>query len=95
MGASCSQQIARSPWRKAAAGRPLSSIVSSQLAKIEQLHERLLAAAALLDQAAAEIRDVPLQPCSENVLHIGTALAEIFDILRAIYAVRPDLEPPH
>jgi hypothetical protein len=64
------------------------------VAQIEQLHERLLAAAALLDHASGEIRDIPLQPCSDNVLHIGTALAEIFDILRAIYAVRPDLEPP-
>ena len=62
--------------------------------QIERLHERLLAAAALLDAAAGEIRDIPLDPPTENVRRIGIALAEIFDILRAIYAVRPDLAPP-
>jgi hypothetical protein len=86
--------MACSPARNGRRAWPLNSIVSGQLAKIEQLHERLLAAASLLDQASGEIRDIPLQPSSDNVLHIGAALTEIFDILRAIYAVRPDLEPP-
>ena len=61
--------------------------------RIEQLHERLLAAASLLDAAAGEVRDIKLEPASANVRHIGNALAEIYEILRSIYAVRPDLTP--
>ena len=64
------------------------------MAQIDQLHERLLGVAALLDEAAAEIRDLPLAPETDNIRHVGKALSEIFEILRSIYAVRPDPTPP-
>jgi hypothetical protein len=63
------------------------------MATVEDLHNKLRVAAALLDNAAGEIRDLPLAPTKQNVRHIGEALASIFEIMRAIYAVRPDLTP--
>jgi hypothetical protein len=63
------------------------------LATVDELHNRLRVAAALLDAAAQEVRDIPLAPPKENIRHLGEALAAIFDVLRAIYAVRPDLTP--
>ena len=50
-------------------------------------------ASVLLDDAAKEVRDLPLAPTKENIHHIADALASVFDVLRAIYAVRPDLTP--
>jgi hypothetical protein len=63
------------------------------MSPIEVLHQRLLVISSLLDTAAAEVRDIPLSPVKENFHHIGKALAEIYDLLRSIYAVRPDLVP--
>ena len=63
------------------------------MASTDVLHQRLLVAASLLDTAAGEVRDVPLLPVEDNIHHIGNALAEIYELLRAIYAVRPDLVP--
>ena len=60
---------------------------------IDVLHQRLLIAASFLDTAAGEIRENQLSPVQDNIHHIGKALAEIYDLLRAIYAVRPDLVP--
>src|SRR6266404_8909814 len=63
------------------------------MAPLDELHHRLRVAAALLDSAAQDVRDIPLAPPKENIRHLGQALAAIFDVLRAIYAVRPDLTP--
>jgi hypothetical protein len=58
-----------------------------------ELHDRLRVAAALLDSAAALVRDIPLAPPKENIRHIADALAAIFDVLRAVYIARPELTP--
>jgi hypothetical protein len=63
------------------------------MGQIEQLHERLLSASALLDTAAGEIREVGLEPVDENIQRIGKALVEVLDILHTVYAVRSDLTP--
>src|SRR5438067_13776564 len=63
------------------------------MASVDELHNRLRVAAALLDTAAHEVRDIPLAPPKENIRHLGHALAAVFDVLRSIYAVRPDLTP--
>jgi len=63
------------------------------MAPLDELHHRLRVAAALLDSAAQDVRDIALAPPKENIRHLGQALAAIFDVLRAIYAVRPDLTP--
>lgn len=61
---------------------------------IEDLHNKLRVAAALLNTAAGEIRDLPVSPVQPNVRRIGEALVSIFEIMQAIYAVRADLTPP-
>jgi hypothetical protein len=66
---------------------------ASLMNSMDALHQRLLLAASFLDTAAGEIRDIHLSPVTENIHHIGKALAEIYDLLRSIYAVRPDLVP--
>jgi hypothetical protein len=60
---------------------------------LDELNDELVAAAHLLDLAAATIRDCPLQPSSEHIRRIANALAEVFDIQRAVYEKRPDLTP--
>ena len=52
-------------------------------------------AASLLDRAAGEIRDAPLDASRKNILHIAQALGEIFEIQLQIYAQHPQLEPAH
>jgi len=49
----------------------------------------------LLDQAAREIRDAPLNPTSKNIRHIGTALSEVFEIQFQIHALHPELQPSY
>ena len=63
------------------------------MASIESLHEKLLHASSLLNEAAEEIRDIPLSSTSDNIFNIGKALAEIYDVKQVIYIVRPDLKP--
>jgi len=50
------------------------------MATIESLHELLRTAARNLDDAAREIRDVPLEPVKENIRRIGEALGHLFDL---------------
>jgi organic radical activating enzyme len=38
-----------------------------------------------LDQAAVEIRDLPLAPETQNNRHIGMAMSEVFEIMRSIW----------
>ena len=63
------------------------------MSSLESLNDLLTQAAKLLDAAAEEIRDVPLEPKKENIRRIAAALAEIFAAQRQIYDVRPDLKP--
>ena len=64
------------------------------MASTETIDALLSAAAALLDRAAGEIRDAGLSPVDGNVIRVGRALAEVFEIQAAIYTMRPDLAPP-
>jgi hypothetical protein len=57
------------------------------------LNEKLLVVCSLLDAAAGEVRSLPAHPVAENVHHLGNALAELYELLRAIYAVHPELMP--
>jgi hypothetical protein len=63
------------------------------MATPESIHRLLSVAAALLNEAAAEIRDARLAPANENIERIGSALTDIFDIQQQVYRVRPDLMP--
>ena len=63
------------------------------MASIESLHEKLLLASSLLNEAAEEIRDIPLSSTSDNIFNIGKALAEIYEVRQVIYVVRPNLKP--
>lgn len=59
---------------------------------LTNLHQRLRAAAFLLDGAATQIRDVPLSPTKQHIRSIGEALVCIYEIQGAIYKLRPELE---
>jgi hypothetical protein len=61
----------------------------------ESIHALLVVAARLLDRAAQEIRDAKLEPVRGNIEHIGRALAEVFDVHRQVYALRPHLKPAY
>lgn len=61
----------------------------------ESLYEKLDGATRLLDQAAGEIRDIPLEPKSANIRVIAETLSQIFDLQRQIYHHRPELIPTH
>jgi len=53
----------------------------------------LAAIAGMLDETAGDIRDAKLEPASDHIGRIGRALNEVFEIRKAIFAIRPDLEP--
>ena len=61
--------------------------------KLLTLHQTLRAAAALLDSAAEQIRDAPLEPTGAHIYTIGESLAKVIDIQHAILKQRPDLAP--
>ena len=50
------------------------------MADLKSLNESLAAAARILDEAALEIRDIPLNSKKDNISHIAEALTHIFDI---------------
>jgi hypothetical protein len=62
---------------------------------LESLHELLTRAATLLDKAAGEIRDLPLEPTGKNTKVIAKSLANIFDIQQSIYKIKPELTPEY
>ena len=64
------------------------------MADLKSLNESL-AAARILDDAATEIRDIPLSPKKDNISHISGALSHIFDIQKQIFKVEPSLEPDY
>jgi hypothetical protein len=65
------------------------------MADLKYLNELLSAAAGILDSAAAEIRDIPLNPKKENISTIGKALTFIIDIQKQIYDIDPKLKPEY
>jgi len=65
------------------------------MASPESIYQLLRVASRLLDQAAAEIRDGKLEPVKGNILHIGRALSEIFEIEQEVFTVRPNLKPAY
>ncbi len=65
------------------------------MADLKSLNDLLSAAAGILDTAAAEIRDIPLDPKKEHISKIGHALTLIFDIQHQIYKISPELEPEY
>lgn len=65
------------------------------MADLKSLNESLSAAARILDFAATEIRDIPLNPTKNNISTIGEALSLIFEIQQKIYNGDPTLEPEY
>ena len=65
------------------------------MATLESLYEKLEGATRLLDQAAGDIRDLPLEPKRANIKVIGEALSQIFELQRQIYHQRPELIPTY
>jgi len=62
---------------------------------IEQLAQRLEIAGRLLAAAAEDVRDLSLGDTKANSRSIGEALASIFAVQRAVFALRPELEPAY
>lgn len=65
------------------------------MATLESIDSLLKSAAQILDEAAGEIRDCPLNPTEVHIHSIGEALVSIFQIQHEIYRLRPDLLPDH
>jgi hypothetical protein len=63
------------------------------VASRHSINDLLERAGELLNQAAIEIRDAPLQPTSKNIRHIAEALSEIFEIQHQLHALHPELAP--
>ena len=62
------------------------------MAKLDNIHSKLIEAAKLLDEAAREMRDGTGMP-PEQVAKVGTAIAEVMLVRHQIYILRPDLMP--
>ena len=60
---------------------------------LESIFRLLQEANDRLNEAAHEIRDLPLEPRKEHRSRIGKALVEIFDIQYHVFALRPELTP--
>lgn len=64
------------------------------MSKHEQLHHTLRAAVQFLDSAATQVRDLPLDPTKDNLLLIGGAIANLFQVLHTLEQVSPNLVKP-
>ncbi|MFN0162604.1 MAG: hypothetical protein ACKVQQ_15335 [Burkholderiales bacterium] len=62
------------------------------MAKLDDIHGKLIEAARLLDSAAREMRDGTGMP-AEQIAKIGAAMAEVMMVRHQIYILRPDLMP--
>ena len=62
------------------------------MAKLDNIHAKLIEASNLLDQAAQEMREGTGMPI-EQVSKIGAAMAEVMMVRHQIYVLRPDLMP--
>jgi primosomal protein N'' len=63
------------------------------MATFKSLTALLDDASTLLDRAAGEIRDLPLEPTGANIRQIGSALSQIHELQLQIYALAPELTP--
>ena len=64
------------------------------MAKLDNIHARLIDASKLLDEAAREMREGTGMP-AEQVARIGSAMAEVMMVRHQIYVLRPDLMPDY
>jgi hypothetical protein len=62
------------------------------MAKLDNIHTKLIEASKLLDEAAREMRDGTGLP-PEQVAKVGAAIAEVMLVRHQIYILRPDLMP--
>ncbi len=62
------------------------------MAKLDNIHSKLIEASKLLDEAAREMRDGTGMP-PEQVAKVGAAIAEVMLVRHQIYILRPDLMP--
>jgi hypothetical protein len=62
------------------------------MAKLDNIHAKLIEASRLLDEAAREMRDGTGMPI-EQVSKVGAAIAEVMLVRHQIYVLRPDLMP--
>ena len=62
------------------------------MAKLDNIHTKLIDAARLLDEAAREMREETGMP-PEHIGKIGAAMAEVMMVRHQIYLLRPDLMP--
>jgi len=62
------------------------------MAKLDNIHTKLIEASKLLDEAAREMRDGTGMP-PEQVAKVGAAIAEVMLVRHQIYILRPDLMP--
>ena len=63
------------------------------MSDLKSLNELLSAAAKILDDAAVEVRNIPLESKEENIKRIVVALTCIAEIQLEIYKIQPDLKP--
>ena len=63
------------------------------MTSIDDLSRELDDIANRLDRCAVDVRDLKVEPTTENIQRLGRALSSIFEIQRSIYSVRPDLKP--
>jgi hypothetical protein len=66
------------------------------MAKLDNIHSKLIEAARLLDQAAQEMREPDGKGGAlptEQIAKIGAAMAEVMMVRHQIYILRPDLMP--
>jgi hypothetical protein len=64
------------------------------MAKLDDIHQKLIDASKLLDTAAADMRDGTGMP-PDVVARIGSAIAEVMMVRHQIYVLRPDLMPSY
>ena len=62
------------------------------MARLDDIHSKLIEASKLLAEAAREMRDGTGMP-PEQVAKVGTAIAEVMLVRHQIYILRPDLMP--
>jgi hypothetical protein len=65
---------------------------SAEMASLKSLNTMLRQATELLNKAAAQIRDLDMNP-KRNVRRVGEALTLVFEIQNEIYSRRPSLTP--
>ena len=71
----------------------IANVGRHDMATLDDLAARLEIAGHLLNEASEASRDLPLEPVNTHIRAIGEAMASIFDVQRAVFALRPELEP--